>query len=249
MCLLTAIHQTLPGCPLLLFGNRDEQRSRTSLSPQIATDERSGVQWLAGTDAKASGTWLGINEYGLVVAVTNRPEFHSSRPSRSRGLLCRDLLACEAVGEAVTEAERQLRSETYSGCNLLLFSGEAAAVIEVGDGFFVDELPPGIHIFGNGPPNDAGDARIRRVRDELAPLSVDVPLDHWLNEARNLCGLHDRDANKSVCRHGVEWGTVSSTIIAVTSNIKNARYLYSDGLPCETPFDDHSPALRTLLAR
>ena len=248
MCLLTAIHQTLPGCPLLLFGNRDEQRSRTSLSPQIATDERSGVQWLAGTDAKASGTWLGINEYGLVVAVTNRPEYQPARPSRSRGLLCRDLLACEAVDEAVIEAERQLRAETYSGCNLLLFTGEAAAVIEVGDDFFVTELPPGIHIFGNGPPNDTHDARVCRVREELGPLPVDVPLDRWLSEARNLRGLHDRDANRAICRHGAEWGTVSSTITAVTSNIENARYLYNDGLPCETPFDDHSPALRTLLA-
>ena len=251
MCLLTAIYQVLPDCPLLLFGNRDERRGRRSLSPHISTDERTGVQWLGGTDGEAGGTWLGINEHGLVIAVTNRPDHQLSSLTqdkpRSRGLLCRDLLAAESVQQAVTEAERQLRSETYSGCNLLLFSRNDAVVIEAGDGLIVEELPPGIHVFGNGPPHDIHDARIRRVRDELHPLPSSNTVDACLPIAQTVCGLHDLDESASVCRHGDEWGTVSATVIAVTSNVADARYLYCDGLPCEAPFDDHSAQLRELL--
>jgi hypothetical protein len=157
------------------------------------------------------------------------------------------LLAAGTVREAVTEAERQVRSKLYSGCNLLFFSRNDAVVIDVGDGLTIEELPPGIHVFGNGPPNDIHDTRIRRVRDELQSLSPSNTVDACLPIAQTCCGLHDLDEFTSVCRHGDEWGTVSATVIAVTSNASDARYLYCDGLPCEAPFDDHSAQLRELL--
>ena len=53
---------------------------------------------VAGRDLRVGGTWLGVNEHGLLVGILNRRQNEngdndSPTPTpRSRGLLCMDLL-------------------------------------------------------------------------------------------------------------------------------------------------------------
>jgi len=89
-------------CPIIVAANRDERYNRPSAAPTFWHTE---PQILAGRDLVAGGTWLGVNEFGLLVGVLNRPsvgEAEPLKPARSRGLLCRDLLKLKT---AVAAAE------------------------------------------------------------------------------------------------------------------------------------------------
>src|SRR5262249_10269236 len=63
MCLLAIFYRTLPDAPLLVAANREEFFDRPFLPPHVQGRE---VKFLAGLDVRARGTWLGVNERGLV---------------------------------------------------------------------------------------------------------------------------------------------------------------------------------------
>jgi len=201
---------------------------------------------------------LGINETGLIVAITNRPktgipaEPRSPEPrfleTRSRGLLCRDLLDLPSVESALQEALRQLRAEPFDGCNVILAGTERGVLIEAGDRIRTIPLPPGIHTITNGSLNDPHDSRLERLDQSLQRYSTpERGLDDWLGEAKRLCGLSSKGDQPALCLPGGSRGTVSATIIALTAEPTGARYLHADGPPDQTPFRDDSPVLRRML--
>ena len=77
MCLVFIAHR-IDGCPPVMIGaNREESRRRPVTSP-VCCRVRSLRCLIAGADHgpdgtfPAMGTWLGVNEAGIAVAVTNR---------------------------------------------------------------------------------------------------------------------------------------------------------------------------------
>lgn len=97
MCTLT-IHRTRT--TLIATMNRDEARFRApEIPPQIITNDKHALQWLAPTDSQAGGTWFGVNEYAVQACLLNRymPEdiekINAPGPRPSRGRIIVDLLA------------------------------------------------------------------------------------------------------------------------------------------------------------
>ena len=89
MCVLALLLQ--PG-RLLVAANRDEAFDRPSGPP---SEVEPGV--VAGVDLLRGGTWLGYNQHGLFVAVTNRKAPAVEATSYSRGLLAREALRCRRL--------------------------------------------------------------------------------------------------------------------------------------------------------
>src|SRR5262249_22814900 len=89
MCFILALFQVHPTYPLVIAANRDELRTRPSQGPHRWPGEP--AIW-AGRDAVAGGTWLGVNDRGVLAAITNRRDgtLDPSRPSR--GNFCLDVL-------------------------------------------------------------------------------------------------------------------------------------------------------------
>ncbi len=87
--------------PLLVAANRDEHFDRPSAPPaEIAGAPRV----VAGRDLRVGGTWLGVNEHGLLVGILNRRQNEpaiNANSCRSRGLLCMDLLQLSSVAAGV----------------------------------------------------------------------------------------------------------------------------------------------------
>ncbi len=254
MCLLSIVYRIIPECPLLFWVNRDELLSRPSAPPRIVHCQNDRMAWLGGIDLKAGGTWLGINEHGLVVAVTNRPKSVVSSEPKSRGLLCRDLLGFARPQAALDEAQAQLRETEFDGCNVAVLSREFSALIEASDDVKVVDLPAGIHAVTNGNLNDNNDVRIRRVRTELEKTNGVDSLNDWIDAGSKVCCLHGNEDDAAICLHGEDpqgqaWGTVSSTIIALTHKASQSVYRYAPKPPCEAPYDDYSPLIRRLLNR
>lgn len=249
MCLFAAIFGVHPDIPLLVLANRDELRNRPTGAPRIVSEPSTNCAWLGGMDLEAGGTWLGVNSDGLLVAMTNRRKRKAILNRRSRGLLCRDLLRCSSVDEAEQQLQIQLSRHEFDGFNCLTLSWDAGVVTECTDDVRQTRLGSGIHVIANGTLNDAADQRVAWARREVERIaSVDMSLDQSVAELQRISALHHADVLNSICRVGFDRGTVSSTIVALTTDVTNARYLYAPGPPAETTFDDYSSELRRLLS-
>jgi len=244
MCLIALYVRTVEEAPLVLAAHRDEFFTRPSLPPQI---REGSPRVLCGTDARAGGTWLGVNEHGLVVAVTNRPKQSAPAASRSRGLLCRDLLLLASAESAAAEAEAQLAGGCYDGANYLCADRENCFVVLGGDRLEVRSLAPGVHLLGNGDPDDPQDPRLERAR-QLLPEAGDAAASLLEELADRLAPPATPDSRQSIVLRSAERGTVSSTLLALTDRSEEAIYRYADGPPDLNFYDDYSPRLQKLLA-
>jgi len=104
MCTLLILYRPLHKWPLIIAGNRDEMKNRPSLSP--------GKHWaidkniIAGKDLTAGGSWLGINNRGLIATILNRP--NSLGPNKekfSRGDIIINVLKNKDIKTALTYIE------------------------------------------------------------------------------------------------------------------------------------------------
>src|SRR5688572_33416731 len=106
MCLLAVQYKCVPDAPILVAANREEAYDRPTLVPSIQPGK---PRVLSGVDAKAGGTWLGVNQNGLFVGAANRPRLFAPSSPKSRGLLCRDLLRANSARHAVDIARSEER--------------------------------------------------------------------------------------------------------------------------------------------
>lgn len=92
MCVLAVFLRPSGRTPLIVAANRDEFRDRPSAPPQRLEE---GI--VGGKDLQSGGTWLGVNDRGLFVAVTNRRTPPREEDSLSRGLLALETLRCRRL--------------------------------------------------------------------------------------------------------------------------------------------------------
>lgn len=242
MCILMMIHQGVEGYPTVLAANRDEYYDRPSMGPQLL--QHSPIVW-GGRDMRAGGTWLGINADGLVVGLTNRrlrQEQETDPHRRSRGLLCLEALQHRRAAEVV-EFLASEPPDRYNACNLLIADHDEIFWMAYDGKPETRRLLPGLYILANGNLNDFETVRIRRAR-QLLQSSQHVQLDRLLPLLEQVCrdheaGVQDRD---TICMHreDEQYGTVSSTIIALSPTLHHSIYHYAEHHPCCHPYQDYS---------
>lgn len=124
MCSVIILRRPGHSWPLLLAGNRDELRSRPWRTPGRHWPDRPEV--VAGLDVLAGGSWLGVNEHGVVAVILNRPgTLGPSAGKRSRGELVLDALDVEEA-EAAADALAELDPEAYRAFNLIVADAHEA---------------------------------------------------------------------------------------------------------------------------
>ena len=70
MCTLVILRRPGDRWPLLLAANRDEMADRPWRGPGRHWPDRPDV--VAGQDLLSGGSWLGLNDHGVVAAILNR---------------------------------------------------------------------------------------------------------------------------------------------------------------------------------
>lgn len=238
MCTLALYTRVRPEMPLLVAANRDEYLDRSTTGPRLLSAD----PWvIGGQDLVAGGTWLGINQHGLVVALLNRRSSGQPDPTRhSRGLLCLQALQCRTTG-AVVELLGGLDAGRYNPFTLMAASREGAVVLSPqGPGIAVIDLPPGLHLLTNLEVNDAGCPRIARSRSRFAAVRPSNLTDNgsFLAPLREVLADHSPEpaGESSLCVHRGPYGTRSSSIIALDS-AGAAGYWHAEGPPCSAEYE------------
>ncbi|NEU56939.1 NRDE family protein [Halorussus sp. MSC15.2] len=238
MCTLILAWQVFDATPVAAAANRDEALGRPSRPPGVLDRDPTVV---APSDEEAGGTWIGYNEAGVFVAVTNRRTDIDGE--RSRGLLVRDALARESASDAVSHVEAELAEREYAGFNLVVADADEAALLEWDGVLRTTHFDPGVHVVVNDGYDDAA-TKSARIREALRPDAAgtaerpdaDVGVEAWFERAKEVLRDHDME----VCVHGDGYGTRSSSLVAVDST-GEGRYWFADGRPCETEYEVVTP--------
>ncbi len=239
MCTFTLAWQVFPEAPILVAANRDERLDRPAEPPARRDWTRPVV---APQDRQAAGTWIGYNDAGLLVAITNRWIDSPPSPDRSRGLLVRDALGYETAEGAARYVEEEVTNRSYDAFNLAVVDESAAILLEWDGTLAVRLFEPGVHVLVNVGadgtytiPKRRQDAAERqaqaadRLRAELAPEPGESA-DGWLDRAKASISDHEF----GVCVHGDGFGTRSSSALLIGPDTR--QYEFADGPPCETPY-------------
>ena len=240
MCTLTFAWQVFEDAPLVVAANRDELVGRSSEPPARRDWERPVV---APRDSEAGGTWIGYNDAGVFVAITNRWIDADLDDDRSRGLLVRDALNHGTAEDAVRFVERDLDERAYQGFNLVVADEAAALLVEWDGRTRVRNMDPGVHVVVNvgadgsytipGHRPEIGEQQAENAEKVLTVLQPDPgeKSQAWLDRAAAVIADHEY----GVCVHGDGFGTRSSSLLHFGSD--GVRYDFAAGPPCETPFE------------
>jgi len=240
VCTITLAWQLFEAAPVIVAANRDEALGRPSEPPAKREWEQTVV---APKDAEAAGTWIGYNEHGVLVALTNRWTGEKKDGDRSRGLLVRDALGYESAEDAIRYVERDLDTRTYEGFNLLAVDRTSALLVEYDGIQRVRNLDPGVHVIVNvgadgnyeipARREDAGIEQAEnasRLREALTPEPGETGTE-WLDRASAAISDHEY----GVCLHRDGFGTRSSSLLFLGDD--DVSYQYADGPPCRTPYE------------
>jgi uncharacterized protein with NRDE domain len=249
MCTLAIYFKHFPDYPVVVAANRDEYLDRPALPPTVLSARPAIV---GGKDLRAQGTWLGLNEYGLLAGLLNRRngDAENNPTLRSRGLLCLDALR-HATARAAADFVASQRAGCYNPFNLLLASRDAAFVAYNRFGKLeLIELDPGFHLLTNIDIDDFECPRISRSHSRFAELGARSgfaadPISHRDALARLLADhstqLDPRSGRpNSLCMHLGDYGTRSSSLIFMGREADQVEHFFAPGPPCTASYQ---PAL------
>jgi uncharacterized protein with NRDE domain len=257
--MLIVLSRAHPEYALVVAANRDELLDRPAEPMAVLREDSPRI--LGGRDLLAGGTWLAVNEHGLVAGLTNRPARAGKDPTRrSRGELPLAIASHASAALAVDAFVDAFRPADYNPAWMLVGDREALFFIDMTgeDGAAVIQpLPPGMHILENrtiGEPS----AKVDHVRtllkgaedlrgEALPALLQAVLANHEAPDATELepgseHADHTPPAITAACVHADSYGTRWSGIISVDAGGRvPPSFLYAGGPPCTTGFVDATP--------
>ena len=247
MCTLAIYFRILPDFPILAAANRDEQYDRPSAPPGLLGNK---PRIIAGRDLRAGGTWLGVNEHGVLAAILNRRVNSHNVPfagARSRGLLCMDLLSHRSAAKA--ESFIRDHQGSYNPFTALVADrGNAHVAYNIGRMIMTQKLEPGLHVFSSAAEFDLHSAKAERAYRLFGAIGKDLRENvdgnsEAIAALRSALGDHSlpdgsTDPGDAVCVHRDSSGTVSSTIVLFTPSESRSLIFHCAGAPCRNFFAD-----------
>ena len=236
-----------PGAPwpLILAANRDERADRPWLPPARHWPDR--PEATAGMDELAGGSWLGVNDHGVVAGILNRVgTLGPQAGKRSRGELVLEALD-HADALAAADALAELDGRAYRPFNMMIADNRDAFWLRhAGDAAMeLRPIPLGLSLLTALDLNDDTSARVRRYRPLFQNAAMPDPdSGDWKAwEALMASRDHDADAGPrgamAIVTDGA-FGTVSGSLIALPSvDVKKKPiWRFRKGLPGTAPFVD-----------
>ena len=223
MCTVVVLRRPEHDWPLILGANRDEMIDRAWRPPGRHWPDRPEV--VAGLDELAQGSWLGVNDHGVVAGILNRFGTLGPAPGqRSRGELVLEALDHADARDAAA-ALAALDPRAYRPFNMIIADNRDAFWIRHADPagrrrVGAEPLRPGLAMIAAGDLDETETPRLRRYRPRFAAAPPPDPgAGDWagwealLSEGET--SAHDGPAG--AMRFATERGfaTVSSALIAL----------------------------------
>lgn len=252
--------------PLIVAANRDERLDRPAV-PITVLSER-GPRILGGRDQLAGGTWLAVNEHGVVAGLTNQPSADGRDPSkRSRGELPIAFAGYRSATEAVDALALRLDPGGYNPCWLLVGDRDTlyfAGISGQPGKAEIEQLGQGLYVLENAPLQPVS-AKAAKVSELVAGATAGSPPSGPTAVAalQEILGGHQRavaepltDATGRVrrpalsapCVHADGYGTRSAMTVRVPAasgpeKLESGNRGFpvvhvADGRPCEAGFRD-----------
>lgn len=233
--------------PLIVAANRDEHYDRPSAPPAVRNGR---PKIIAGRDLRANGTWLGVNEDGVIAGILNR-RLNGQTPAladvRSRGLLCLDVLSFESAKAANKFIrDHKLRYNPFT----LLFVDRHEGYVSYNDEerTITQKIEKGLHVFSSAAEFEMHSAKADRAYALFARLSSRVrPTNGIAFEsiaalqtvlADHSLSADSDDPGDAICVHRETSGTVSSSIIYFSKNESRFHTFFCPSAPCRNSFGD-----------
>ena len=218
--------------PVIIGTNRDENLDRISKFP-----ERHWVKEyphiIAGKDEEKKGSWIGINDYGLVVIIHNRIlNGKVTNKSTSRGHIVLKMLNYSNMNDALQYILNFDRFN-YNNFNLLIANHNECHWIKHdlnNKNLLIQQLEEGLSIMTYKDLNDRNDEKINFYYQLFSSLDAPNPsIDNWDFWKKNLTNYKSdnlKDNNK-ICftNYQNNFGTRSSSLIAIPNNKKTKEKL------------------------
>ena len=252
MCTVVILRQPGHPWPLLLAANRDEMKDRPWRPPARHWPERPDV--VAGIDLEAGGTWLGMNDAGVVAAVMNRPGSLGPAPDkRSRGELVLDALDSADAADAANRL-RHLDGNAWREFNLAVADNRDAFWLRsrgaaAGGRVECFALPEGLSMLTARELNDRASSRIDRYLDRFieAPAPDPAPDTEggewtaWRDLMADTERGPDGEPDSAMCIDtAFGFATTSSSLIALPAAGRPAAgpvWMFSAGPPAACPYE------------
>ena len=245
MSLLAIVYHLVPESPILVAFNRDSSFEQVFPNPSIQSGK---PRVLASTDQNG-GTCLGINQNGLFVGMTSRPKREGMGTLKSRNMLVREILRSGSAREGLDLAMEELHNGHFRGANYVIADSESGWVVHAGNDLNACELNQGLSIVTDSDVNGARDARGAMAQRLLTLQTLDSPVKFLAVASKVLARSPIAPDRPSMVVRDANFGTVSSTLIAVGKKPRDAIYQYSNGAPDAAKYEDYSPMLRDILSR
>jgi len=246
MCTVIIYRDPKSPWPTLVAANRDEMSGRSWRPPARHWGEHPHV--IAGIDDEAGGTWMGVNDDGVVAAVLNRPgSLGPAEGKRSRGELPLEALSHSEAKEAA-EALAHLDGRAYRSFNLVIADAlDAFWLRSTGDTSKIEAniIPPGLSMVTANDLNDRSSSRIARYLPKFQDAALPAPdRDDWLAWSE-LIGCREADdeaSGRGAMTVGRQsgFGTVCSSLVALPGPDRfgeKPKWLFAKGPPDITPFE------------
>ncbi len=238
MCLVLLSFHSIPSQPVVLAANRDEFYDRGSAPPQLLANS---PRVFGGKDLRHGGTWLGMNEFGVIAGITNRHCGEAPRENLpSRGRLCLEALARPSSREAAQWVVETRAKRAYNPFIFFAVDIDEAWYVTDAPGQDAKQLRPGWYLIDNCCLNNPDSPRVRRARELLDRATLRLSSDFPSMLAailRDHGEGHDGANLDAVCRHGRTAGTRSSSILVIEF-ANRMRYWHAEGPPCENDFEE-----------
>lgn len=262
MCTAILFYNILDEYPIIFGENRDAYIETEEIAPHIISKN---PKIFSALDKKSNGTWFGLNEYGVVVGLTNLyPQRNKPKNENSRGKLCIETLKQPSAEEVTEFLKEEFDPIKYKNMNIISVDEESAFLTRCCEDTRVSKLKDGIHIFTNydfvKKPRDQEEIdlwidskhREERAKEILKRYQIETLDDAILvmgevfrdHERPNYPSGSEEQKYFTICCHSSKeylWRTTSSSILVLsTHGFDYSKYFYLNGNPCENRYDDYS---------
>ena len=245
MCTFVILRRPGEAWPVLIGANRDEMIERPWRPPGRHWPDRPDV--IAGMDELAGGSWLGMNDFGVVAGILNRHGSLGPAPNqRSRGELVLEALDHADAKEAAA-ALVKLEPAAYRTFNLIIADESQGFWLRHAGGPGIEPKPlkEGLSMIASGDIDELATRRLELALPAFRAWPTPDPDNEDWSSWQSLLGSTRAPPNEpatAAMRFRTDGcGTVSSALIGLPSRDgwdRRPVFRFAEWLPNPSPWHD-----------